>query len=251
MIKLRITTAGGTKIELDIPIDDSKPASIESAVPYQPVQDTPVEVPAESHGEPVRMFDKPTPVQSVQDLVEAYQGKLAQCADILGDDTMSAEQATEALDKAMWKYNTSPTFPSNEDLENESREGEKGEDGRIGGVGERKEDGEKGEPEYLKDLNFEFPCKGGKYTPPPQLIKNHVATYGEAFVLEEYREAQNWLISSPQKLKSKDGTGRYLSGWLRRSRKFREEQASKMAAIAPRKQNDNLLANANKTTEGW
>ena len=123
--------------------------------------------------------------------------------------------------------------------------------GRIGGVGERKEDGEKGKPEQSEAFNFEFPCKGGKYSPPAQLVKNHIATYGEQMVLEEYREAQNWLITNPQKIKTETGTGKYLSGWLRRSRKFREEQASKMAAMAPRKQNDNLLANANQTTEGW
>jgi len=79
MIKLRITTAGGTKIELDIPIDDSEPASTESAVPYHPAQDTPVEVPTESQDEVVRMFDEPTPVQSAQDLADAYQAKLAHC----------------------------------------------------------------------------------------------------------------------------------------------------------------------------
>lgn len=276
MIKLRITTAGGTKIELDIPIDDSKPASIESAVPCRPVQDTPVETATESQDEVVRMFDEPTPVQPVQDLVEAYQGKLAQVADIFGDDTMSVEQATEALDKAMWKYKTSPTFPSNKDLKPTGKrytsveamiedtcpeilerfkqgEGEKGEDGRIGGVGERKEDGERGKPEQSEAFNFEFPCKGGKYTPPVQLVKNHIATYGEQFVIEEYREAQNWLIFTPARLKTEGGTGKYLSGWLKRSRKFREEEARKIAAQPVRvyQKADNLLSNANTQTEGW
>lgn len=253
MIKLRITTAGGTKIELDIPIDDSKPASTEPAVPYQSTQDTRVETATESQDEPVRMFDEPTPVQSVQDLVDAYQGKLAQCADILGDGTMSAEQATEALDKAMWKYKTSPTFPSNQDLEIDSREGEKGEDGRIGGVGERKEDGEKGKPEQSEAFNFEFPCKGGKYTPPAQLVTNHIATYGEQFVIEEYREAQNWLIVTPARLKTEGGTGKYLSGWLKRSRKFREEEARKIAAqpVRVHQKADNLLSSTNAQTQGW
>jgi len=280
MIKLRITTAGGTKIELDIPIDDSKPASTESAVPCQPAQDTLVETATESQDEVVRMFDEPKPVQSVQDLVEAYQGKLAQCADILGGGPMSEEKATEALDKAMRKYNTSPTFPSNKDLEPTGKrytsvekmvedtcpeileafmqslqqgEGEKGEDGRIGGVGERKEDGEKGKPEQSEAFNFEFPCKGGKYTPPPQLVKNHIATYGEQFVIEEYREAQNWLIFTPARLKTEGGTGKYLSGWLRRSRKFREEEARKIAAqpVRVHQKADNLLSNANAQTEGW
>jgi hypothetical protein len=280
MIKLRITTAGGTKIELDIPIDDSEPASTESAVPYHPAQDTPVEVPTESQDEVVRMFDEPTPVQSAQDLADAYQAKLAHCADILGDDTMNVEQATEALDKAMMKYNTSPTFPSNKDLQSTGKrytsveamvedtcpeileafmqslqqgEGEKGEDGRIGGVGERKEDGEKGKPEQSEAFTFEFPCKGGKYSPPPQLVKNHIATYGEQFVIEEYREAQNWLIFTPARLKTEGGTGKYLSGWLRRSRKFREEEARKIAAqpVRVHQKADNLLSNANTQTEGW
>lgn len=251
MIKLRITTAGGTKIELDIPIDDSKPASTESAVPYQPAQDTPVETATESQDEVVRMFDEPTPIQPVS--------KLAQ---------------------AMWEYKTSPTFPSNKDLEPTGKrytsveamvedtcpeileafmqslqhgEGEKGEDGRIGGVGERKEDGEKGKPEQSEAFTFEFPCKKGKYNPPAQLVKNHIATYGEQFVIEEYREAQNWLITNPQKIKTETGTGRYLSGWLKRSRKFREEEARKIAAQPVRvyQKADNLLSNANTQTEGW
>ena len=247
MIKLRITTAGGTKIELDIPIDDSKPASIESAVPYQPEPETPVEVPAESQDEVVRLFDEPTPVQSAQDLEQAIR-----------------------------KYQVSPAFPSNKDLQSTGKrytsvekmiedtcpeilerfkqgEGEKGEDGRIGGVGERKEDGEKGKPEQSEAFTFEFPCKGGKYRPLAQLVKNHIATYGEQIVIEEYREAQNWLITNPQKIKTEAGTGRYLSGWLKRGRKFREEEARKIAAMPVRvhQKADNLLSNANTQTEGW
>jgi hypothetical protein len=250
MIKLRITTAGGTKIELDIPIDDSKPASIESAVPYQPEPVTPVETATETQDEAVRLFDEPTPVQPATDLEQAIR-----------------------------KYQTSPTFPSNKDLEPTGKrytsveamiedtcpeildafkqslqqgEGEKGEDGRIGGVGERKEDGEKGKPEQSEAFNFEFPCKGGKYTPPVQLVKNHIATYGEQFVIEEYREAQNWLIFTPARLKTEGGTGKYLSGWLKRSRKFREEEARKIAAqpVRVHQKADNLLSNAN-TQEGW
>jgi hypothetical protein len=252
MIKLRITTAGGTKIELDIPIDDSKPASTESAVPCQPAQDTPVETATESQDEVVRMFDEPTPVQSAQDLADSFSKQLSRYENIFREDTMSVQQATDELEKAMMKYKTSPTFPSNQDLEIESREGEKGEDGRIGGVGERKEDGEKGKPEQSEAFNFEFPCKGGKYTPPPQLVKNHIATYGEQFVIEEYREAQNWLIFTPARLKTEGGTGKYLSGWLRRSRKFREEEARKIAAqpVRVHQKADNLLSNAN-TQEGW
>jgi hypothetical protein len=251
MIKLRITTAGGTKIELDIPIDDSKPASIEPAVPYQSEPETPAEVPTELQDEVVRMFDEPTPVQPATD-----------------------------LEQAMRKYQVSPTFPSNKDLqptgkryasvesmiEDISREiledfnqglqqgeGEKGEDGRIGGVGERKEDGEKGKPEQSEAFTFEFPCKGGKYVPPAQLVKNHIATYGEQFVIEEYREAQNWLITNPQKIKTENGTGKYLSGWLRRSRKFREEEARKIAAMPVRvhQKADNLLSSTNAQTQGW
>ena len=247
MIKLRITTAGGTKIELDIPIDDSKPASIEAAVPYQPEPETPAEVPTESQDEVVRMFDEPTPVQSAQDLEQAIR-----------------------------KYQVSPTFPSNKDLQPTGKrytsvekmiedtcpeilerfrqgEGEKGEDGRIGGVGERKEDGEKGKPEQSEAFTFEFPCKGGKYNPPAQLVKNHIATYGEQIVIEEYREAQNWLITNPQKIKTETGTGRYLSGWLKRGRKFREEEARKIAAMPVRvhQKADNLLSSTNAQTQGW
>lgn len=247
MIKLRITTAGGTKIELDIPIDDSKPASIEAAVPYQPEPETPAEVPTESRDEVVRMFDEPTPVQPATDLEQAIR-----------------------------KYQVSPTFPSNKDLQPTGKrytsveamiedtcpeilerfkqgEGEKGEDGRIGGVGERKEDGEKGKPEQSEAFTFEFPCKGGKYSPPVQLVKNHIATYGEQFVIDEYREAQNWLIVTPTRLKSKEGTGKYLSGWLRRSRKFREEEARKIAAMPVRvhQKADNLLSSTNAQTQGW
>ena len=247
MIKLRITTAGGTKIELDIPIDDSKPAFIEAAVPYQLEPETSVEVPTESQDEVVRMFDEPTPVQSAAD-----------------------------LEQAMRKYQVSPTFPSNKDLQPTGKrytsvekmiedtcpeilerfkqgEGEKGEDGRIGGVGERKEDGEKGKPEQSEAFTFEFPCKGGKYNPPPQLVKNHIATYGEQIVIEEYREAQNWLITNPQKIKTETGTGRYLSGWLKRGRKFREEEARKIATMPVRvhQKADNLLSSTNAQTQGW
>ena len=277
MIKLRITTAGGTKIELDIPIDDSKPASIEAAVPYQPEPETPAEVPTESQDEVVRMFDEPTPVQSAQDLVEAYQGKLAET---FGGSLVDPGVVAKELDKAIMKYKTSATFPSNKDLEPTGKryasvesmiedisreiledfnqglqqgEGEKGEDGRIGGVGERKEDGEKGKPEQSEAFTFEFPCKGGKYRPLAQLVKNHIATYGEQIVIEEYREAQNWLITNPQKIKTEAGTGRYLSGWLKRGRKFREEEARKIAAMPVRvhQKADNLLSNANTQTEGW
>ena len=276
MIKLRITTAGGTKIELDIPIDDSKPASIETAVPYQPEPETPAEVPAESRDEVVRMFDEPTPVQSAQDLADSFSKQLSRYENIFREDTMSVGQATEELEKEMMKYNTSPTFPSNKDLQPTGKrytsveamiedtcpeilerfkqgEEEKGEDGRIGGVGERKEDGEKGKPEQGGAFHFEFPCKGGKYNPPAQLVKNHIATYGEQIVLEEYREAQNWLITNPHKIKTETGTGKYLSGWLKRGRKFREEEARKIAAMPVRvhQKADNLLSSTNAQTQGW
>jgi hypothetical protein len=84
-------------------------------------------------------------------------------------------------------------------------------------------------------------------------VKNHIATYGEQFVTEEYREAQNWLIVTPTRLKSKEGTGKYLSGWLRRSRKFREEEARKIAAMPVRvhQKADNLLSSTNAQTQGW
>jgi hypothetical protein len=228
MIKLRITTAGGTKIELDIPIDDSTPASIESAVPYQPALEPVVETATETQDEVVRLFDEPTPVQPATDLEEA-----------------------------MWKYKTSPTFPSNQDLEpveNEGRDGEKGEDGRIGGVGERKEDGEKGKPERSIAFDFKFMCKGkDDYTPPDLLVQNHLAAYGEEFVIAQYREAQNWLLTNTHKLKTLGGTGKYLSGWLKRSKKYQDEEARKLAAQPVRvfQKADNLLSNANTQTEGW
>ena len=277
MIKLRITTAGGTKIELDIPIDDSKPASIDPAVPYQSEPETPEEAPAESQDEVVRMFDEPTPVQSAQDLVDAYQKKLAET---FGGSLVDPGVVAKELDRAIMEYKTSATFPSNKDLQPTGKrytsveamiedtcpeileaflqnlqhgEGEKGEDGRIGGVGERKEDGEKGKPEQGGAFHFEFPCKGGKYNPPAQLVKNHIATYGLQIVLEEYREAQNWLITNPQKIKTETGTGKYLSGWLKRGRKFREEEARKIAAMPVRvhQKADNLLSSTNAQTQGW
>jgi hypothetical protein len=228
MIKLRITTAGGTKIELDIPIDNSKPASIESAVPYQPEPVTPVETATETQDEVVRLFDEPTPVQPATDLEQAIR-----------------------------KYQTSPTFPSNQDLEpieNERRDGEKGEDGRIGGVGERKEDGEKGKPERSIAFDFKFMCKGkDDYTPPDLLVQNHLAAYGEEFVIAQYREAQNWLLTNTHKLKTLGGTGKYLSGWLKRSKKYQDDEARKLAAQPVRvyQKADNLLSNANTQTEGW
>ena len=228
MIKLRITTAGGTKIELDIPIDDSTPASTQSAVPYQPEPVTPVETATETQDEVVRLFDEPTPVQPATDLEQAIR-----------------------------KYQTSPTFPSNKDLEpieNERREGEKGEDGRIGGVGERKEDGEKGKPERSIAFDFKFMCKGkDDYTPPDLLVQNHLAAYGEEFVIAQYREAQNWLLTNTHKLKTLGGTGKYLSGWLKRSKKYQDDEARKLAAQPVRvyQKADNLLSNANTQTEGW
>jgi hypothetical protein len=252
MIKLRITTAGGTKIELDIPIDDSTPASIESAVPYQPEPVTPVETPTETQDAVVRLFDEPTPIQPATDLEEA-----------------------------MWKYKTSPTFPSNQDLKPTGKrytsvesmvedtcpeildafrqslqqgEGEKGEDGRIGGVGERKEDGEKGKPERSIAFDFKFMCKGkDDYTPPDLLVQNHLAAYGEEFVIAQYREAQNWLLTNTHKLKTLGGTGKYLSGWLKRSKKYQDEEARKLVAQPVRvfQKADNLLSNANTQTEGW
>jgi hypothetical protein len=252
MIKLRITTAGGTKIELDIPVDDSKPASIEGAVPYQPEPVTPVETPTETQDAVVRLFNVPTPVQAATD-----------------------------LEQAMRKYQVSPTFPSNQDLKSTGKrytsveamiedtcpeiletfiqslqqgEGEKGEDGRIGGVGERKEDGEKGKPERSIAFDFKFMCKGkDDYTPPDLLVQNHLAAYGEEFVIAQYREAQNWLLTNTHKLKTLGGTGKYLSGWLKRSKKYQDEEARKLAAQPVRvfQKADNLLSNANTQTEGW
>jgi len=234
MIKLRITTAGGTKIELDIPIDDSKPASIESAVPYQPAPEPVVETATETQDEVVRLFDEPAPVQPATDL----------------------EQATR-------KYQTSPTFPSNKDLEPTGK--------RYTSVEAMVEDtcpeildafkqslqqgeGEKGKPERSIAFDFKFMCKGkDDYTPPDLLVQNHLAAYGEEFVIAQYREAQNWLLTNTHKLKTLGGTGKYLSGWLKRSKKYQDDEARKLAAQPVRvyQKADNLLSNANTQTEGW
>ena len=126
--------------------------------------------------------------------------------------------------------------------------------GRIGGVGERKEDGEKGKPERSIAFDFKFMCKGkDDYTPPDLLVQNHLAAYGEEFVIAQYREAQNWLLTNTHKLKTLGGTGKYLSGWLKRSKKYQDDEARKLAAQPVRvfQKADNLLSNANTQTEGW
>jgi hypothetical protein len=121
-------------------------------------------------------------------------------------------------------------------------------------VGERKEDGEKGKPERSIAFDFKFMCKGkDDYTPPDLLVQNHLAAYGEEFVIAQYREAQNWLLTNTHKLKTLGGTGKYLSGWLKRSKKYQDEEARKLAAQPVRvyQKADNLLSNANTQTEGW
>ena len=215
MIKLRITTAGGTKIELDIPIDDSKPASIESAVPYQPEPVTPVETATETQDEVVRLFDEPTPVQPATD-----------------------------LEDAMWKYKTSPTFPSNKDLEpieNERREGEKGEDGRIGGVGERKDKGEGEGGEENRVLVFK--CVDGDYTLPPALHSDFCAAFGTTFTERELTLARLWVETNPAKRKTRRGMGRFLNAWMCRA------QGEKRTPLSQR--TGSLLEASNPSQEGW
>lgn len=243
MIKLRITTAGGTKIELDIPIDESKPASIESAVPYQPAQDTPVEVPTESQGEVVRMFDKPAPVQPAQDLADYFSSheSIFSHENIFCGDAMSAEQATEALDKAMWKYKTSPTFPSNKDLELTGKRYTSVQDM----VDELKQDPESGKTMSLYDITY-VTQDGKEWKVPPGLMKDLIIIYGEKTVEQELWKAHAWLEADPKRRKTSRGMGRYLNGWLSRASSMVRTPIKTLL-----KRDNSLLATNGNTQEGW
>lgn len=239
MIKLRITTAGGTKIELDIPIDDSKPASIESAVPYQPAQETPVEVPVESQGEVVRMFDEPAPVQPAQDLADAFSAvkEVNRYENIFRPKEPSIKEMTADLQRA---YDTAPTFPSNKDLEPTGKRYTSVQDM----VDELKQDPESGRTMSLYDITF-VTQDGKEWKVPPGLMKDFITIYGEKTVEQELWKAHAWIEADIHRRKTARGMGRYLNGWLSR--------ASSMVRtpIKTLLKRDTLMASNGSTQESW
>jgi hypothetical protein len=92
-----------------------------------------------------------------------------------------------------------------------------------------------------------FDCKNGCYCPPTKLTKSYIEQYGEQTVLQEYFQAQAWLLANPTRMKTIKGTGRFLNSWLRRARKF----AMQNVPARVHQKADNLLSNANTQTEGW
>lgn len=159
-----------------------------------------------------------------------------------------AEEAIPAQETATNDWDESINFPSNAALspKNNIEEEEEGKAGigKIGGVGERKERDEKGEEEKHESRRF-FPtdCGKGYYLPEP-LLKSFMRAYGESFVNFELEAASQWLMANPHRKKTVNGTGRYLSAWIRRSfeRKQQEQKASGSSLLAVAKGGSN---------EGW
>jgi hypothetical protein len=124
----------------------------------------------------------------------------------------------------------------------EKRVGEDGErDGRIGGMGERKEEG--GEGEGGEENHDQFKCMDGFYVLPPALYSDFCAAFGAPTVDRELQLARLWVETNPTKRKTRRGMGRFLNGWLCRSK------GEKRTPVKGR--SGSLLEANNTSQQGW
>ena len=156
-----------------------------------------------------------------------------------------AEDAFAALEKAKYvlmsdKESTVATWGGDE----------KGEIGRIGGVGERKESGEReGEPESesgSSDITaFLFPCEDGyEWSCSRDLARDFLTAFGRDHVEKEFLKARMWLLANPERRKTRRGMGRFLQSWLCRQQNIPRQPIKTLVQ-------DSLLADGNKTLNGW
>jgi hypothetical protein len=210
-ISINITYVSGTKVELVVPLEE--PCQIVSE-PESPV----------------------TPVQSAQDLVDAYQKKLAET---FGGSLVDPGVVAEKLDKAIMEYKTSATFPSNKDLELTGKRYTSVQEM----VDELKQDPESGRTMSLYDITYTTQ-DGKEWKVPPGLMKDFITIYGEKTVEQELWKAHAWIEADVHRRKTARGMGRYLNGWLSR--------ASSMVRtpIKTLLKRDSLMTNGN-AQESW
>ena len=129
-----------------------------------------------------------------------------------------------------------------ENTSGEKRVGEDGEgDGRIGGMGERKEEG--GEGEGGEENHDQFKCMDGFYVLPPALYSDFCAAFGAPTVDRELQLARLWVETNQAKRKTRRGMGRFLNGWLCRSK------GEKRTPVKGR--SGSLLEANNTSQQGW
>jgi hypothetical protein len=228
MIKLTITTKAGTTVSLDIPEVESIEAENNltnalSGVVYQDDIREGLEGPFPAHHELLQSSGKR--YKSVEDLI-----------------------ASRSVDEILARENVA---------------GEKMEEGEVGGE-EGVRQGEEGEvevkeeekPEQIPEIEhtentplelFQFPCKKGIYTPPPELIHDFILTFGKDFVRKQFLKSRLWLVTEPKKRKTFNGMKRYLTGWL--NRHFEDKDF--FVKVAEIKKTGSLLDNGNQDSQGW
>jgi hypothetical protein len=233
MITLRITTPNGTIIALDIPTegnDASKTVeTTQSAMVYQEPVQTREEEPSGWVSDDIKPATKT--YKSVEDMLDDH-----------------------GLDDILDRLNSTGEKEEEEGL------------GRIGGVGERKDRGEEEEkPELNLDgqtqtiFTLKYPCQGGQYTAPVRLINNFIKQYGEELVERELYSALNWLITNPKKVKGMAGTGRFLTGWIKRAtdnhkrgpRKVYDRDYNRQENRQETSAGSLITSNAKETVSGW
>ena len=228
MIKLTITTKGGTTVSLDIPdTEDVKVTNSRveqaSAVVYPKYHIT-----ASEDGIPLASEDLAPSgkrYKSVEDMI-----------------------ASQSVDEVLARENI-----TGEKIVGGEVGGEEG--GCKGGEGEV-EGREEEKPDHIYDLNhtidtaldlFQFPCQSGIYTPQMELTRDFVLAFGEDHVTKEFLKARSWLLANPEKRKTQRGMGRFLNAWLCR------EAGMKRIAVKDIKsqKTDSLLSNGTESTQGW
>lgn len=250
MIKLTITTKGGTTVSLDIPeVDEvtleNRVQEALSAVVYPDGYDTHVETAAKAQ-ETAPSCSNDDEVSRVDCFGETF----------LPSDLLPSEKRYKSVQEMLLAQGID---------ENISREiiGEKMEEGEVGGEergckgGEGEVEGKEEEkPERIYDLDhsidtaldlFQFPCESGIYVPPMQLTRDFVLAFGEEHTTREFLKARSWLIANPTNRKTQRGMGRFLNAWLCREAGMKRTPIKESKVL----KSDSLLSNGTENSQGW
>jgi hypothetical protein len=215
-ITIKITHISGTITEVSIPMGDSTAVSMPSA-PVTPVAPQVASEPA---------------IPAASGLVDCFGDEVTK--EDLKPSGNRYKSVAELIDNC--------NELSRENTSGEKRVGEDGEgDGRIGGMGERKEEG--GEGEGGEENHDQFKCADGFYVITPALYSDFCAAFGAPTVDRELQLARLWVETNPDKRKTRRGMGRFLNGWLCRSK------GEKRTPVKGR--SGSLLEANNTSQQGW
>lgn len=223
MIKLRIQTANGTKIELDIPIDDSakiQPDAPASAVPI--LEDT--------HG-------------------ASESGKLLDCEQHHKlDDDASFDSSDDIMIRSGDGEGEVGEGVEGGVGEEEGEAGE-GRKGRTCRVTPKLYSDEVAQQRFQGLQDFVFETRSGEdWTVPHKYLDNLLLLHPIEKIRSQFVIARGWLLADPRRRKTFGGMTRFINNWFSN---LESPPGWKQQQDSPKPVHGSLLKNGNEHSEGW